>query len=66
MGVTNPAVLGTGYVVARVVVHPNFNPATLFNDIAILILSAAIAPLPQQLVNTACLPAQGQSFVGLT
>ncbi|KAF2905161.1 hypothetical protein ILUMI_01016 [Ignelater luminosus] len=66
MGVYDSAQLGLRYAVSSITIHPGFNPATLFNDIAILRLSAPIAPLPQQFINTACLPTAGQSFVGQT
>lgn len=66
MGVYDSGQLGLRYAVASITVHPAFNPSTLFNDIAILRLSASITPLPQQFINTACLPTAGQSFVGQT
>ncbi|KAF5283000.1 hypothetical protein FQA39_LY04871 [Lamprigera yunnana] len=64
MGVYSPSQLGTRLSVSAVTIHPNFNINTLFNDIAILTLTTAIAPLPQTLINTVCLPSAGQSFVG--
>ncbi|XP_031328396.1 mast cell tryptase-like [Photinus pyralis] len=64
LGVHNPQQLTVRHAVHRILLHPNFNPTTLFNDIAILRLSAAITPLPQMLVNSVCLPSQHQVFEG--
>ncbi|KAK4887575.1 hypothetical protein RN001_003846, partial [Aquatica leii] len=64
MGVHSPLQLGIRYTVQRVLLHPNFNPTTLFNDIAILRLNMPVAPLPQQNVNTICLPSEKQTFIG--
>ncbi|KAF5274869.1 hypothetical protein FQA39_LY07051 [Lamprigera yunnana] len=64
LGVHNPLRLGMRYIVRRVLLHPNFNPITLFNDVAILRLHMPIAPLPQQEVNTVCLPSERQTFEG--
>lgn len=44
------------FLVLRVVVHPNFNPMNLVNDVAVLRLAAAV-PLGQfPTITTACLP----------
>lgn len=51
---------------ARIVIHPNFNPTTLFNDIAIIRMDTPIPLATQQIINTACLPSQGASYVGYT
>ncbi|KAK5637811.1 hypothetical protein RI129_000006 [Pyrocoelia pectoralis] len=64
LGVHHPQQLSVRYSVQRVLLHPNFNPTTLFNDIAILRLSIPVAPLPQTLVNSVCLPSQYQIFEG--
>ncbi|XP_031332167.1 tryptase-like [Photinus pyralis] len=64
MGVYTPSQLGTRLSVSTVTIHPDFNINTFFNDIALLTLTTSIAPLPQQLINTACLPTSGQSFIG--
>ncbi|KAK4883402.1 hypothetical protein RN001_006721 [Aquatica leii] len=64
MGVYSPSQLGTRLSVMIVSIHPAFNIQTFFNDIAILTLTASIAPLPQTLINTVCLPTAGQSFLG--
>ncbi|KAF5303518.1 hypothetical protein FQR65_LT08217 [Abscondita terminalis] len=66
MGVYNPAQLGTRLSVATVTIHPQFNFVNYFHDIAILTLTNPIATLPQQLINTICLPPPGTSFVGRT
>lgn len=54
------------YRVARIVVHPTFNPVTLVDDVAILRLITPV-PLGQfPTVATACLPVTsyaGQRFV---
>lgn len=50
------------FLVGRVFIHPNFNPASLVNDVAILRLTVAV-PLGQfPTITTACLPVN--SFVG--
>ncbi|KAF5296946.1 hypothetical protein FQR65_LT10098 [Abscondita terminalis] len=64
MGVHNPLQLGIRYTVQRVLLHPNFNPSNLFNDIAILRLNIPVTPLPQENINTICLPSERQTFEG--
>lgn len=50
------------FVVAKIFVHPSFNPSNLMNDVAILRLTVAV-PLGQlPTITTACLPVA--SFVG--
>ena len=48
--------------VAQVIYHPNFNPTTLHNDIAILKLASPIAYNAH--INSACLPETRQRFSG--
>lgn len=47
-----------------IVLHPSYNPTTLFNDIAIVRMDTPIALGVKATVNTGCLPTQGASYVG--
>lgn len=49
---------------ASIILHPSFNSTTLMNDIAVIRLAQPINLGSQTGVNTACLPTQGQSFIG--
>ncbi|XP_018323685.1 tryptase alpha/beta-1 [Agrilus planipennis] len=51
-------------VVSRVSIHPQYNSASLRNDIAVLRLENCFTLGQSNYINTACLPTQGQSFVG--
>lgn len=44
------------FIVARVFVHPNFNPLNLVNDVAVLRLTAAVPLGTLPTITTACLP----------
>lgn len=66
MGVFNPTNLAItqNSTVARMIIHPNFNPSTLFNDLAVLRLTTPIVLGAVNGIGTGCLPAAGTSFVG--
>lgn len=66
MGVWNPTrmIAIQNSTVARMIIHPNFNPTTLFNDLAVLRLANPIVLGATANVGTACLPNAQQSFVG--
>lgn len=50
------------FVVAKIFIHPNFNPNNLMNDVAVLRLTVPV-PLGQlPTITTACLPVT--AFVG--
>jgi secreted trypsin-like serine protease len=69
MGVTDPNNLADTQIrtAATIVVHPNYNPATLQNDIAIIRVSSPFS-LSQNNINSGCLPAanSGATYVGQT
>lgn len=48
--------------VAKIVVHENFNPETLQNGIALLILKNPLKL--NEFINTICLPPQDMNFDG--
>lgn len=66
MGVYNPGNLTStiNSTVDRMIIHPNFNPQTLFNDIAVLRLTNPVVLGAVRNIGTACLPAAGASYVG--
>lgn len=66
LGVWDPNIaIGTHNRTAeRIIIHPNFNPSTLTNSVAIIRLNAPVPLGVQPTVNIACLPAAGTSFVG--
>lgn len=43
--------------VARITVHPNFNAATLENDVAMIRLNGVVSVASYPNINTACRPA---------
>lgn len=47
----------------RITIHPNFDKATLRNDIAVVRLNTPVT-LGNPTVGTACLPAEGDNYVG--
>ncbi|XP_042863826.1 phenoloxidase-activating factor 2-like isoform X2 [Penaeus japonicus] len=51
--------------VDRIVVHPQFNPQTLANDIALVHLATPVSNTLATNIGTVCLPSQGQFFKGL-
>lgn len=63
MGVWNPANLTNtqSSTVAQIIVHENFNPSTLINDIAILTLTQPIVLGIYPNINTICLANTGAS-----
>lgn len=52
-------------LVDSIIVHPQFNPQTLANDVALLHLSVPVNTAAAPNIGTACLPSQGQFFQGL-
>ncbi|KAA0189313.1 hypothetical protein HAZT_HAZT000290, partial [Hyalella azteca] len=50
--------------VANVIVHPNYNPQTLANDVALLRLAQPVNRQQYRHITPACLPSPGQSFAG--
>lgn len=46
--------------VAKIVLHPDFYSGGLYNDVALLVLESAIEL--KGLVNSICLPRQGETF----
>ena len=50
------------HYVAQVIIHENFNPRNVYNDVALLILDSP-ANLNHH-INTICLPQPGQNFDG--
>lgn len=48
----------------RIVTHPNFNPTTLFNDVAIVRLNEPVPLGTNPMINIGCLPDQGTDFTG--
>nr|CAI5819317.1 unnamed protein product [Callosobruchus analis] len=46
--------------VSSIIIHEDFNPMTVFNDVALLILKSPIKPAPH--IGTICLPVQDQEI----
>ena len=58
----HPSFLHQDYYVDKIVIHNKYTPGPVFNDVALLFLTEPVAL--DYHINTVCLPARNQSFVG--